>query len=111
MRRRCAPQIAGSGRAAAGETQPVPGVTGTAYILAVIWIVFKVTLAITLWGAAFIGYLASDLRAYERVGAFVAVALLVAAVPVTDKLGLGLAVLVIGSHFWRLRSSRSGIAH
>jgi TRAP transporter 4TM/12TM fusion protein len=85
--------------------QPVKGLAGGAYWIAVAWIVFKVTLAITLWGAAFIGFLGRSMQVWERVLAALAAALLVAAVPLTDELGVALAVAVIGHHFWRMRKA------
>ncbi|MCZ8187024.1 MAG: TRAP transporter permease [Beijerinckiaceae bacterium] len=87
--------------------QPVKGVTGAAYLVAVGWIVFKATLAIILWGAAFTGYLQRSMAAWERVVAVIAAALLVVALPVTDELGVGLAALVIGHHLWRARQNRA----
>lgn len=87
--------------------QPVKGLAGVEYWLAVIWIVFKAALAIILWGAAFVGYLQRELKAWERGLAVVAAALLVAAIPLTDQIGVALAVLVIGHHVWRARLQRS----
>lgn len=83
--------------------QPVKGVEGGAYAFAVVWIVAKTTLAICLWGAGFIGYLMRDLTLWERALCLAAAAFLVAAVPLTDEIGLALAALVFGAHLWRVR--------
>ncbi|MCZ8375555.1 MAG: TRAP transporter permease [Beijerinckiaceae bacterium] len=90
--------------------QPVKGLAGSAYLVAVAWIVFKATLAIILWGAAFTGYLQREMAAWERVLAVIAAALLVVALPITDELGVGLAALVIGHHLWRTRQDRARLA-
>jgi TRAP-type uncharacterized transport system fused permease subunit len=83
--------------------QPVQGVTGGAYALAVFYIVGKALLAIILWGAAFIGFLRADVSFVERLMMAVAAGLLVAALPLTDELGFALAALAIGLHLWRAR--------
>lgn len=87
--------------------QPVKGLAGAEYWLAAAWIAFKAALAIILWGAAFVGYLQREMKTWERGLAVVAAALLVAAVPLTDQIGIALAVLVIGLHVWRARQQRS----
>ncbi len=83
--------------------QPVKGVDGLAYALAVVWIVAKAALAICLWGAGFIGYMLRDLTLWERALCLAAAAFLVAAIPLTDEIGLALAALVIGAHVLRVR--------
>jgi len=83
--------------------QPVPGLAGTGYWLAVFYIVAKATLALGLWGAAAIGYGRAPLASWERVLATIAAAFLVVALPVTDEIGFALAALVIGLHMWRTR--------
>jgi TRAP transporter 4TM/12TM fusion protein len=70
------------------------------YPLAVLYIVFKAALAIGLWGAAVIGYLGGPLPAYLRLLAAAAAFPLVAALPVTDEIGFGLAA-VCGFLVWR----------
>jgi TRAP transporter 4TM/12TM fusion protein len=85
--------------------QPVAGLEGAGYWLAVVYIVSKATLAMVLWGAAFVGYLSRPLALWERLLAFVAAAFLVAALPITDEIGFALAVLVIGQHLWRARTA------
>jgi TRAP transporter 4TM/12TM fusion protein len=86
--------------------QPVPGLEGASYWLAVLYIVAKATLAMILWGAAFVGHLMRPLALWERILAFVAAGFLVAAVPITDEIGFALAALMIGQHLWRVRAAR-----
>ncbi len=87
--------------------QPVPGLSGGAYWLAVAYITVKASLAIVLWGAAFIGYLRGTLNLAERLLMAGAAGLLVAAIPLTDELGFSLAALVVGWHWWRTRPQLS----
>ena len=60
---------------------------------AVAYIVFKTVVSIGLWGAAVIGFLGYRLGVLERALAVVAAFTLVAAVPMTDEIGFGLALL------------------
>ena len=83
--------------------QPVPGLEGGGYWLAVAYIVVKATLAMLLWGAAAIGYVMAPLAWWERVLAAVAAVFLVAAIPITDEIGFALAALAIGIHVFRAR--------
>lgn len=83
--------------------QPVAGLSGAGYWLAVAYIVIKATLAMVLWGTAFVGYLVRPLTLWERVLAALAAGLLVAAVPITDEIGFGLAAAIIAQHVWRAR--------
>jgi TRAP-type uncharacterized transport system fused permease subunit len=83
--------------------QPVPGLDGPGYWLAVAYIIVKATLALALWGAAAIGYGRAPLYWWERLLAAVAAALLVLAVPITDEIGFALTALVAGAHLWRTR--------
>lgn len=76
---------------------------GDPSLFAVVFIVGKALLAITLWGAAAIGYLRAPLPAWERVWAAIAAMLLVAALPLTDEIGIGACVLFIGWHLYRTR--------
>jgi TRAP transporter 4TM/12TM fusion protein len=85
--------------------QPVQGVTGGAYALAVAYIVGKALLAIVLWGAAFVGYLSGEVSFLERLLMVVAAGFLVVALPATDEIGFGLAALAIGLHLWRSRAA------
>lgn len=71
--------------------------------LAVIYIVGKALLAITLWGAAAIGYLTTHLRAWERIWAAGAAFMLVAALPMTDEIGFAACVSFIAWHLIRSR--------
>jgi TRAP-type uncharacterized transport system fused permease subunit len=79
-------------------------------LLATAYVVFKALVAIGLWGAAAIGYLFAPLRAWERIFAFVAASFLVAALPLTDEIGLGGALLFLGWHLWRTRAARAQTA-
>lgn len=71
----------------------------TAYML------IKTTLAVGLWGMASTGYLQQKMPVWERSFSFIAGALLVVALPLTDEIGFGLGLLVIGQHYWRARQS------
>ncbi len=68
-----------------------------------IYVIFKALLAIGLWGAAAIGHLFVDLVWWERILAATAAFFLVVALPVTDSIGLALAALAAGLHYWRCR--------
>jgi len=70
---------------------------------AVLYIVFKALVAIGLWGAAAIGYLAGPLNWFERAWAVAAACFLVVAMPLTDEIGLGAAALLVVWHLWRRR--------
>ncbi|MCV9936536.1 TRAP transporter permease [Boseaceae bacterium BT-24-1] len=89
--------------------QPVAGLSGATYWLAVAYIVVKATLAMVLWGAAFVGYLTRRLALWERVLAAVAAAFLVAAVPLTDEIGFALAAAMICQHLWRARATAPAV--
>jgi TRAP-type uncharacterized transport system fused permease subunit len=79
-------------------------VLGAAYIFG------KALLAITLWGAATIGFLKRDMAVWERALAALAAASLVLALPITDEIGFGLAALLIGLHLWRARAAERAAA-
>jgi len=70
------------------------------------YVVFKALVAIGLWGAGAIGFLFAPINWVERLFAIGAACFLVAALPVTDEIGLGAAVLLIGWHIWRVRRAR-----
>ncbi|HJW57400.1 MAG TPA: TRAP transporter permease, partial [Burkholderiaceae bacterium] len=70
---------------------------------AVIYVVFKALLAITLWGGAAVGYLWMPLRLAERGFIAVAALMLVAAVPLTDEIGFAMAAAFLGWHVWQRR--------
>lgn len=67
-------------------------------VLAVIYVAFKAVLAISLWAVMTIGYLWQPVGWFGRLFAFVAAALLVAAVPFTDEMGFAMAAVFI---FWQ----------
>ncbi len=69
------------------------------YPAAVVYIVFKTSLAIGLWGAAVIGYLRRPLAVWERLLATAAAFTLIAAMPVTDEIGLGLAAAFFAANY------------
>jgi TRAP transporter 4TM/12TM fusion protein len=83
--------------------QPVPGLEGFAFWANVAYMVLKASLAVLLWGAASVGYLSVRMFWWERLVAIAAAATLVLALPITDEVGFGLAILVMGFHFWRSR--------
>ncbi|OHV72790.1 TRAP transporter permease [Ensifer sp. LCM 4579] len=70
------------------------------YPAAVGYIILKTGLAIGLWGAAVIGFVAIRLGAAERLLAAAAAFTLLAALPLTDEIGFALAVL-FGLMVWR----------
>ena len=65
---------------------------------ATLYIVFKAIIAILLWGGAATGYWIQPLAWWERVWALVAAGFLVAALPATDEIGLGMALLLAAWH-------------
>lgn len=71
--------------------------------LEVAYVVFKALLAIWLWGCTAIGYWLGPMSWLERLWAFVAAALLVAAVPLTDELGFLASAAFLFWHVWRHR--------
>lgn len=73
------------------------------YYAAVAYIVLKVVIAIGLWGAAVIGFLKVGMTWLERALAAAAAATLIAALPLTDEIGLGLAAAVTLLHWRRAR--------
>ncbi len=75
-------------------------------VLAVVWIVFKALVAIALWGIASTGFLWRAVSWPERVWALVTAALLVAAAPITDEIGIGSAAAFFALQVWHLRRGR-----
>ena len=71
--------------------------------LAIAYIVGKALLAITLWGAAAIGYLRAPLNWPERAVAACGAFFLVAAMPLTDEIGFAICAAFIGYHLLRSR--------
>jgi TRAP transporter 4TM/12TM fusion protein len=78
--------------------------------LAIVYVVVKAIVAIVLWGGTASGYWIGPMKAFERAWAFVAAALLVAALPMTDAAGFGLAVLLLVVHGLRMRRSAAQAA-
>ncbi|WP_245803151.1 TRAP transporter permease [Acuticoccus yangtzensis] len=85
--------------------QATGGASGVGFWLDVVYMLVKAGLAVGLWGAAAIGYLRGPMAGWERLLAVAAAGALVVASPVTDPIGFGLAALVIGVHWWRVRSA------
>lgn len=75
------------------------------YPVEVAYIVAKACMGIVLWGAAAVGFLARRMAGWERLLAFAAGVLLVAAVPLTDEAGWALALAWIGWHCFRARQA------
>lgn len=75
--------------------------------LAVLYVLIKATFAIGLWGIVFTGYFMRALGWWEKLLGFVAGALMVLALPMTDELGFTLGVLLIMQHWWRARKMSS----
>lgn len=71
--------------------------------LAILYIVGKALLAITLWGAAAIGYLRTSLHWLERLVAAAGAFFLVAALPLTDEIGFAICAAFIVWHLLRSR--------
>ena len=63
------------------------------FLPAVVYIVVKCVIAIGLWGAAVIGWLGRPLPVWLRLLAAGAAFTLIAALPMTDEIGLALALL------------------
>ena len=74
------------------------------------YVVFKTIVAVVLWGGTAIGYWLAPMRWYERAWAFVAAALLIAAVPLTDQIGFALALALAVFHVMRTRAARTAAA-
>ena len=83
--------------------QPVAGLGGAGYWVAVVYVVAKAFLAMALWGVASVGYLMAPVAVWERFWAFGAAALLVASLPVTDEIGWVLSLAFLAWHWWRHR--------
>lgn len=74
--------------------------------LAVVWIVFKALVAIAMWGAGAIGFLFGKLNWFERLFAIGAACFLVAALPITDEIGLALVAVFLFWHWWRVKRAK-----
>jgi len=85
--------------------QPEAGATSVS-IVAAAYVVVKTIIAIGLWGGAAVGYfLRGPLNWPERIVAFAAASLLVAAAPWTDNAGFIASALFVGWHWWRTRGA------
>lgn len=73
--------------------------------LAFAYMIVKALLSILLWGAAAIGHLRTPLNMWERIWAFVAIALMLATYPYSDELGFAACAAFLAWHFWRSRPS------
>ncbi|MCA6217514.1 TRAP transporter permease [Ideonella sp. B7] len=80
-----------------------PGADGVLHWGAAVYMLFKCLVAIGLWGAAAIGYLARPLHPLERVWSAAGALLLVAAVPFTDELGFAVGALMLAWNWRQLR--------
>jgi TRAP transporter 4TM/12TM fusion protein len=83
--------------------QPVAGLDGAAYWLAVVYICTKATFAVALWGVTAVGYLFAPVKLWERAWTFAAAALLAAAIPLTDEIGFALGIAFVAYHWWTTR--------
>ncbi|MBC2886236.1 TRAP transporter permease [Ochrobactrum sp. CM-21-5] len=72
--------------------------------LAFAYMIVKALLSILLWGAAAIGHLRAPLKVWERLWAFVAIALMLATYPYSDELGFAACAAFLVWHFWKSRS-------
>ena len=74
------------------------------------YIVFKALVAIALWGCTAIGFWLAPLNWFERLWAFVAAAFLVLALPISDEIGLGMALVLVVWHVLRARRYKQASA-
>ena len=79
------------------------------YVPAVAYVVFKALVAVALWGAVAVGFLIGPIAWWERLWAFVAAALLVTALPISDQAGFAAAAAFLGWHLWRRRSLQAAL--
>ncbi|MDN6883513.1 TRAP transporter permease [Variovorax sp. CAN2819] len=70
------------------------------------YVVVKAIAAILLWGGATLGYWVGPLRWYERIWAFTAAGFLVAALPATDEIGIGMTAALMLLHGLKQRRAR-----
>jgi TRAP-type uncharacterized transport system fused permease subunit len=102
--------------AIAGFIMPFMAVYSPALMLqsddwgAVAYIVLKAVLAIAMWGVGAIGFLFAPLAWWERVWVVVAACFLVAALPLTDEIGMAAIALFVVWHWWRTRQPAIGRA-
>jgi len=77
-------------------------------LISVVYVIVKTIIAIGLWGGAAIGYfLRGPLNWGERIVAFAAASLLVAAVPWTDEAGFVASAAFVAWHLLRMRGARA----
>jgi TRAP transporter 4TM/12TM fusion protein len=69
------------------------------------YVVFKALVAIAMWGAGAIGFLFGRLNWTERVIAVTSASFLVAALPLTDEIGLAAVAVFVAWHVWRTRQA------
>jgi TRAP transporter 4TM/12TM fusion protein len=74
------------------------------YPVEVAYILLKTVLAIGLLGVAVVGYLVGSTNWFERLAAFGVSVLLMLALPLTDELGFAAAAVLVGQHWWRMRT-------
>jgi TRAP transporter 4TM/12TM fusion protein len=82
---------------------PGPMAATWGYPVEVAYVLLKAVLGIVLWGVAVTGFLFRPIGALERLWAFAAGLLLVAALPLTDEIGFALAAAFLGWQWWRAR--------
>jgi TRAP transporter 4TM/12TM fusion protein len=81
-----------------------PTADGHLSLISVVYVIVKTIIAIGLWGGAAIGYfLRGPLNWGERIVAFAAASLLVAAVPWTDEAGFVASAAFVAWHLFRTR--------
>jgi TRAP transporter 4TM/12TM fusion protein len=85
---------------------PMLMMQGNPTFLGVTYVTFKAVLAILLWGVVAVGYGLSPASLWQRLFAFVSAAMLVAALPLTDEIGLVMSAVFIVWHLWRSRQYR-----
>jgi TRAP transporter 4TM/12TM fusion protein len=92
--------------------QPVgPRVVAYGFPIFAAYMIFKATLAVTMWGITAIGYFISPVGWPERIIAFLAAALLVVDYPWTDPAGFTACGAFLAYQFWKAhRARRNGIA-
>jgi len=71
--------------------------------VAVVYVLFKAVLAVSLWAVTTIGYLWQPVGLLGRAFAFVAAAMLVVAVPFTDEVGFAMAIVFVLWQWFRNR--------
>ncbi|MGE0659374.1 MAG: TRAP transporter permease [Reyranellaceae bacterium] len=76
--------------------------------LAVIYMVLKAGIGITLWGAAVTGYFLAPINPLERIWAFGGAAFLVAALPLTDEIGFAASAAFVIWHWLRVKRAPAG---